>query len=179
MCAAPPKSTSRLAEALLEPEAVAHGAVRFAPVNERHRLRAAGDRRRLGLQDVVRVHRGEPLGRRVDGRAAAAPGRAPRHGPRRVVRGVEALLGAGREQRARRRLPSTEALKTALPLLKRPKPGAVSVIPSCQDPGRQARPALASSRAWLYSYSLPTNAACDALPEISSSDSERRLRCAR
>ena len=75
--------------------------------------------------------------------------------------------------------PVKEALKTALPWPMTPNPGAVTVKPSCQGPGRQARPALASTRAWLYSYSLPTKAAPDAPPEICSSDSERRLRCAR
>ena len=75
--------------------------------------------------------------------------------------------------------PETDALKAALPAPQMPRPAVVTVVPSSQRPGRQARPSLASSRPWLYSFSFPTKTARDVPAARSSSVSDRRLLCAR
>ena len=76
-------------------------------------------------------------------------------------------------------MPATEALQTDLPLLHTLKPGAVTVAPSSHRPGRQARPALARTRTWLYSFSLATKIEPTAPPASCSRASALRLRWAR
>ena len=67
------------------------------------------------------------------------------------------------------------ALKADLPSPQSLNPGAVTVAPSSQRPGRHAMPAFARRRMWLYSFSVAMNAVLEASADTSSSVSERRL----